>query len=263
MAIDYIINYLCQPKSALGEQTILEMLKADERAQAIIRIFREAGDQRPPDQMGFEMTHRTPEGEQTQLVVVQDLLNFAQPLQAYATHCRACPANALGKPFGCMGFIQYPISGKSETWLLNQLPTVRDALVYLLLKQGIDEFGYDGQSILPLRLNETYFEDKIPAMRRLGEFDITANQVFEMVFNVGDIQPNHAAVLLLFFNALERDLQAEEIMNITHTPEDAEQRYPFLHQDFPQDDDSISDFKRFLYALYVAWRLKVSVRLDV
>jgi len=262
MAIDFIIGYDCPPKRALTEEGIQERLKANERAQLIIRIYREAGDERPPSQMGFELTHRTPEGKTTELVVVQNLLDMAQPLTEQAHHCQGCPANRNGQPYGCMGFIQYPISGQAERWLLNQLPTQREALVYLLLKQGIDDFAYDGQSILPLRLNEVYFEERVPPLRRLGEFDINANQVFEMIFGVGDIQPNHAAILLLFFNAIERDLQADGIMTLYPAPPDADERYPFLHQAMPKDDDTTAELKDFFAALYLAWRLGATLKID-
>ncbi|MCS6836278.1 MAG: hypothetical protein NZ750_09705 [Anaerolineae bacterium] len=262
MAIDFIIGYDCVPKRVLTDAGIQERLKANERAQLIIRLYREAGDDRPPSQMGFELTHRTPQGETTELIVVQNLLDMAQPLTEHAHHCQGCPANRNNHAYGCMGFIQYPISGQAERWLLNQLPTQREALVYLLLKQGIDDFAYDGQTILPLRLNDVYFEERVPALRRLGEFDINANQVFEMIFGVGDVQPNHAAILLLFFNAIERDLQADEIMNLHPAPADADERFPFLHQPMPQDDATTAELKDFFHALYLAWRLGVALKVE-
>jgi len=265
MAIDYIIDFDCVPKQTLGTEGIKERLKGLQRAQLIIQIYRDNGDDRPPSEMGFDFTRQTAEGEEeTQLIVVQDLLDQGQDLEPLRHHCANCPANRLGRPYGCMSFIQYPISGQAESWLLDQLPSTNEPLVWLLLKQGVDNFQYDGQQIALLRQqSDTYFEDRRAAVRILGEFDLNANQVFEMIFNVGDIIPNHAAMLLVFFNAVERsEMEAGDLMNMTPATEDLLRRYPFLHQNMPADDATTIEIKDFLHALYIAWALNVKLLVD-
>ncbi len=136
MAIDYVIDYGCVPKETLGTDGILDRLKARDRAATVIQLFRENGDQRPPSEMGFEMTRTTLEGvEETQVVVVQDMLDRAAELDPLADYCAGCPANVRGVPFGCVGFIQYPISARAERWLLDRLPGIDEPLVWLLLRQ--------------------------------------------------------------------------------------------------------------------------------
>jgi len=265
MAIDYVIDYDCEPKRKLTTEDIVERIKGRERAAMITQLFREKGDDRPPSEMGFEFTRSTPEGqEETQLIVVQDLLDEADELKPLEQHCRGCPANRAGTPFGCMGFVQYPISGKAEAWLLNQLPSVQEPLVWLLLKQGVDNFQYDGQQVASLRQqSDSYFEDKQAATRFLGDFSINANQVLEMMFTVGDIIPNHAAVLLLFYNAIERsELEANEIMKLAPATKEKIEAYPFLHEVLPNDDITTTELKAFLQALWVAWALNVKLRVD-
>jgi hypothetical protein len=259
MAIDYAIQYDCVPRRELGDDTILELLKDQERAEMMIRMFRQNGDSRPPSEMGYEFTRTTPLGdEETELIVVQDVLDRVEELNVRAHHCRNCPANRRGQPYGCTGFIQYPLSGVGEAWLLNQLPNPQNALVWLLLKQGIDNFMYDGQDIADLRRKgDTYFEDRKSPVRKLGEFDVNSNQVFEMTFTVGDINPNHAGVLLLFFNAIDRDLEADAIMSIGQA---SYEQFPFQLNPEPNDDKTIMELKSFLNALYVAWALKVGLR---
>src|SRR5512134_2442897 len=111
MAIDYIIDYACIPKQTLGTVGIIERLKARDRAHSVIRLFRENGDQRPPSEMGFEFTRTSPDGvEETRVIVVQEMLDRAAELDPLAQHCVGCPANVSGQPFGCVGFVQYPIS---------------------------------------------------------------------------------------------------------------------------------------------------------
>lgn len=264
MAIDYIINYDCEPKRALTTEGILERIKGEERARKIIQLFRNNGDERPPSEMGFEFTRHTPEGaEENRVIVVQDMLDMAAELRPYEPFCEGCPANRSGRRFGCSGFIQYPISGAGEAWLLDQMPVPDDALVWLLLKQGIEDFSYDGASIEPLRAaSDAYFEDNMPASRILGEFTINANQIFEMMFAVGAVNPNHAAILLLFTAAIPRDVEAETIMRLTPAPVDVEERFPFILRIEREDDETVRGFKEYLQALHIAWRLHVPVILD-
>ena len=264
MAIDHIIDYDCVPKQTLTTNGILERIKGRARAQEIIKLYRDAGDARPPSQMGFQLTRRTAAGgEETEDVIVQSLLDAAEQLTPLEHHCAGCPANRAGKPFGCMGTINYPISGEAEAWLLNRLPTPDDTLVWLLLKRGVDDFLYDGQSIAALRIQgDTYFEDRKAPERRLGEFSIDANQVFEMMFTVGDIIPNHAGILMLFFHVIPRDMDATQIMQITPADADAEQKHPLILDTSMGPDPTINDLEAFFQALYVTWRLNVKMIVD-
>ena len=272
MAIDYIIEYDCAPKRALSADGIRERLKERARAEEVIEWFRAAGDTREPAQMGFEFSHSTPgDPGDKQLIVVQDLLDHAAALDDYASHCASCPANQKGKAFGCMGFVGYPITARAETWLLERLPVPDEPLVWLLLKQGIQKLGYDGASLRALRAADggveaqarTYFELPIAPERRLGELRISGDQALEMIFGVGErIIPNHAGILLLFFGAIDRDLEAEAIQSIASFDESIRESLP-LEMDFPVNaDECIREFSAFFHALYFAWQLNVSLYVD-
>ncbi|MBC8100114.1 MAG: hypothetical protein H7Y11_11775 [Armatimonadetes bacterium] len=265
MAIDYIIDYPCVPKRAFTTDGIIERLKGEDRAAAIIALFRENGDDRPPSEMGFEFSRSAPNGEeQVRVIVVQDLLDAAAELHTADGHCEGCPANRTGKPFGCMGFVQYPVSEQGELWLLNQLPMTTEPLVWLLLKQGLSEFDYDGASVRPLRAADggVYFRTPLAPLRQLGEVRIDADQLFEMLFAVGHINPNHAALLLLFLGGIDRDLEADDIMHITPVPPDADTRHPFTIRAADDDDTTTLEIKGFVQALYLAWRLNVRLLVD-
>ncbi len=137
-------------------------------------------------------------------------------------------------------------------------------MVWLLLRQGIQEFNYDGSTVRPLRAaGTTHFEEQRTLKRNLTEFDINADQVFEMTFLLGDINSNHAGVLLLFFNAIERGMEADQIIKIGRLPLEERAKFAFLHKIDAQDDSTTAEIKQFLYALYVAWRLNVPLNLDV
>ena len=266
MAIDYIIDYDCIPKQTLGTLGILERLKGRERAETIIQLYRQNGDERPPSEMGFEMVRTAADGsEETQIIVVQHLLDSADELIPLEHYCEGCPANRSGDPFGCMGRISYPLSPFGEAWLLNQLPDPPGApLIWLLLKQGIQEFHYDGSRVRLLReAGQTHFSEARTIQRELGEIIVNSDQVFEMIFLLGSIQPNHAGILLLFFGALDRDLEADDIMRIGAMPLAQREALDFRITISAEDDQTTGELKQFLYALYLAWQLDVQLLLDV
>ena len=272
MAIDYLIEYDCLPKQELTADGILDRLKERARAAEVIQWFRAAGDDRTPSNMGFEFSHSTP-GEQgdKQLIVVQDLLDHAAELDTYAEHCHSCPANRGLGAYGCTGFIQYPISARAETWLLDQLPMPDEPLVWLLLKQGILRFGYDGSAVKALRDMDsenadgvrTYFELPVSPQRRLGEVRVSGDQALEMILGVGSrIIPNHAGILLTFFNAIERDLEVTEIQDISAQGSTLREGITFDMTVPAERDECIRDLVAFFHALYTAWKLNVPLFID-
>jgi len=267
LAIDYMIEFDCPPKRELSAAGILERLKERQRAREIIDWFRDAGDERPPEQMGFEFSQSTPsDSGDKQLIVVQDLLDHAAVLDDQANHCQGCPANRAGQAYGCTGFIQYPITALAETWLLDRLPVPEEPLVWLLLRQGIQKFGYDGASVKSLRAaadGPTYFELPNAPQRRLGELRVSSDQLLEMIFGVGErIIPNHAGILLLFVRAVERDLEAEAIQDISSSEPVKRERYDFEMSQPAESDPCIREFVAFFHALYTAWKLNAPLFVD-
>lgn len=267
MAIDYVVVFGCVPKQTLGTAGILERLKGRARAQTIIGLYRKSGDARPPSEMGFELSRTNAQGEEeTQIVIVQSLLDAAAELDPLAHHCVDCPANVTGEPFGCMGLIQYPISAAGEVWLLKQLPSPDEPLPWLLLRQTLTEMGYTGAATAPLRTTGSYFEEPGGFERNLGEFQATANQLFEMTFMLGHILPAHAGALLLFFNAIPRNGEAADITIVLDRmlpPDQLRARFPFQHAPDDADDRTTAELKQWLYALWHAWSLNARVLLDV
>lgn len=269
MAIDTIIDYSCMPKEIFGIEGILSRLKAGERADAVIRLYQEREPNRPPDQIAFEVTRRSANGAQeTEMVFASSLLAQRAQLDTVRQACEGCPANRTGRPFGCFGAINYPISMRAEAWLLQQLPFNDEPLLYLMLKKGIEEFGYTGESARALRNQAgVYFESAETLARRYHEMQVTSDQIFEMTFLLGPIQPGHAAMLLLFYNAIPRhNMDVAEIMRLTRpTPNRAPDfEVPPLSLDIGGNDDpSLRDIEGFLRALHLAYRLNVSLLLDV
>lgn len=264
MAVDYIIEYQCIPKQKLGAQNILERLKARARAEAVIALYREQGDNRPASQIGFEFTQSTPNGEsETRVYVAQDVLDAADELTPLEDYCYGCPANNTGLAFGCMAQIEYPLSVQGEEWLLNQLPDNREPVTWLLLQQMLKRLGKNDETFQAMRPSGTLFEATTAPERLFGEFKVNGDQLFEMLFLQGHIRPSYAAMLLTFLGAIQRDLDPDELMHLSDSPDDALTRYPFLLKTAPKDDRTVIQIKRFLRAMWLTWGLNVRMLLDV
>lgn len=265
MAIDYSIDYQCIPKQRLGVGGILERIKGRARAEAVIATYREQGDDRPATQIGFEFTQMTPEGQsETRVIIAQDMLDAAEALTPLEEYCFGCPANNTGQPFGCMAQIEYPLSAQGENWLLNQLPDNREPLAWLLLRQGVRHLGKQDETLQAMRAKgHPYFELETAPEKLFGEFVVTSNNLFEMMFLSGHLRPSYAAMLLIFLGAIRRDLEADTFMQLSEVPDDALLVYPFLLKDSSEDDRTVVQLKRFLRALWLAWGLNVRLLLDV
>lgn len=264
--IEYCIAQDCAAKRALSVPGILDRLKGRQRAQLLIETYRQAGDRRPADEIGFELTRRTPAGaEEAQVVVVQDLLDEAHVLDRYAPDCVTCPANAASLAFGCFGHIPYPISHTAEQWWLAQLPLPEEPLVWLMLKQLVREFNYDGSTARALRAPAgVYFEAESAPRRQLGTLRINGDQLFEMCFLLGAIQPPHAGVLLLFSGAIARDQEANALLQLTSpTPTLDRSQFPFCLEEEEAGDPTTRSLITFLRALHRAWQLGLPLWLDV
>lgn len=269
MGIDYVINYPCLPKDALTTEGIVERLKNRDRAEQVVQLYRQQGDHRPISEIGFEVTYRAADGsDHTKLVIAGDLIDQATVLDDFQAECDGCPANRTGQPFGCIGYINYPIANEAEIWLLEQLPSENDPVLFLMLMRGITEFGYTGESARTLRDQVgVYFANPDTLARRYAEMDVTTDVLFEMTFQLGPIQPGHAMMLLLFYRAIPRDaIDPQSIIDLTRhelSPDEFMEQYPFSYEINSSDHPSIIDLKRLLKGLYFAYALNVEVLLDI
>ncbi|MCD4686994.1 MAG: hypothetical protein K8S97_13780, partial [Anaerolineae bacterium] len=68
-----------------------------------------------------------------------------------------------------------------------------------------------------------------------------------------------------FFGGVSQDLDADTIMQLADPPSETwvEAHVPFLHVRTRHDDVSVATLKQFFRALYLAFRLRMVVLLDV
>ncbi len=214
MGIDYVLVRDCAPRTALGSTGIIDLGKARERADLVLATVRAEGDDRPLAQITFDVSLRTPAGDTVQTVRVQDLMEQAEPLEDLRHHCETCPVDVGGKGFGCTRYIAYPIPAAAEHWLMARLPEDLDSTAGQFLLQALEDFGWDGAPVAAMRAQgNTFFEDDEPATIRWGDDDdavtLSSDQVLQMMFHVGHLEPTHAMMLCLFFGILPHDVDVE------------------------------------------------------
>jgi hypothetical protein len=224
VGIDYVVNLDCAPKKALTTQKIIALVKAKNQAETVIELLRRDGDQRPVEQLTFTHVVHRPEGPTEQEVSVGALLKQTKELDAHAHHCQACEANLFEQPYGCYGSISYPISAEAEKWLMSLLPKELKTAAGHMLRSAVTDFGYTGGMFLEMRPQEMFFESQTPVKRKWGSWlsgwTLTSDQLLEMLFGLGDLQPAHCKMMCLILGMLQIDEDAEPL---PPPPEEAEQ----------------------------------------
>ena len=272
MAVDWILNLPCQPKEALGNgdllvgtDTLLACLKAGNRAAAVADMARQNGDS--PEGTSIVVRVARADGEvEDQEVCYDDLVAQNRQLDPLAPACEGCPGNVLGRPFGCIGVVNYPIPATVEQWLVDRLQpsTVVGGKLFLA---AIRDFGYTGQPIQQFR-EGGLFELARPIKKKLkgGLFSsesVTTDQLFQALFCIGEpLDPGHCLGVLFWLGCLRLDgavveslEQAAAVSRLGGVAE-RQQRTALVTGGDPAAD-GVSSFELLLQALYRSWVLNV------
>ena len=261
MAIDYVLAMGCEPQKQLGVERLVGLHRTRILARTALAHMRDEGDPRGPAQIEVQLTTRKPEGESARGVTLQTLLDEAAPLDAVAGHCASCPAG-FTREFACHRRIRYPIPEHVEAWLMSRLPGTLDCTAGTLLARGLGEFGWDGAPAAKLRAaGTTYFESRAPyGVRWQGEdgtIEISSDQLFQMMFMVGNLAPTHCLMLALFCGVLPHDISIYDLKD--HAGRSRALADAVLA---PETDADIEQLAAFLRTLALAARLEVSVLID-
>jgi hypothetical protein len=270
MAVDWILNFSCPPKETLGAgdflagtDCLLECLKARSRAEAIAAIAQRRGE----SPIGKSITIRVAnaDGQVTDREVsYDDLVREGQQLTVHEPACSGCPANVLGRPFGCVGVINYPIRRPAEEWLMSRLQPTSTFGGHLLLAM-IRDFGYTGQPLRRFR-QAGLFEAKQPATRTLDNGSVvSADQVFQAIFCISEpLDPGHCLCILFWLGCIRLDgavVQTPEQALTVNRLEGAGERAALTKLDVgePAADQGIRAMQLLLRGLYASWLLDAPV----
>jgi hypothetical protein len=261
MAIDYVLAMGCEPQKLLGVDRLVGLHRTRILARTALAHMRDDGDQRSPSEIEVQLTMRTPEGASSRGVTLQTLLDESAPLDEVAEHCATCPAG-FAREFACHRRIGYPIAERVEAWLMSRLPRTLDCTAGALLARGLGEFGWDGTPVAKLRsAGATYFESRVPYGVRWqtddGAIEISSDQLFQMMFMVGNLAPTHCLMVALFCGVLPHDIDIVELRDT-----DGRTRALAASIVATEPDADIEQLAAFLRTLAVAARLETSVLID-
>src|SRR6516225_4389041 len=173
MAIDYIIDLPCRPKRDLGEgdhgrgtEHILDCLKARNRTDLIRELA--ARDGRRPEGLSITLRVQHADGDAVdRSVTYEELVARGRELEPFESECASCPANVRGRPFGCIGAVNYPIPRRAEEWLMDRLlPT--STFGGELCRRALGDLNYTGEPIRRLR-EAGFFESPTAVVRILDD----------------------------------------------------------------------------------------------
>lgn len=272
MAVDWVLNLPCQPKETLGDgdflggtDALLACLKAGNRAANIADMARRTGD--TPEGKAIVVRVVRADGDvEEQEVTYDDLVAQARQLDPLAPACDGCPANVLGRPFGCIGVVNYPIPAAVEQWLAGRLQP-SSAVGGKLFLAAISDFGYTGQPIQQFRAGGL-FELGQPVKKKLkgGLFSsqsVTTDQLFQAIFCVGEpLDPGHCLGILLWLGCLRLDgavvESPEQALAVNRLGAAAErQQRTDLITGGDRAEAAVVSFELLLQALYRSWVLDV------
>ena len=261
MAIDYLLGVGCPPQRELGVERLVNLNRTRILARSALAHMREDGDARAPTEIEIQLTMRTTDGDSARGVTLADLLEESRPLDSVAEYCGNCPAH-LPREFACHRRIRYPIPERVEAWLMSRLPESLACTAGALLVRGLAEFGWDGAPTAKMRAaGTTFFESRAPYGVRWqsddGVIEISSDQLFQMMFMVGNLQPTHCLMLALFFGVIPHDTSLHDLKD-----EPGRTRALEAANVATEADADIEQLAAFLRALAVAARLDVPILVD-
>jgi hypothetical protein len=251
----------CEPQKLLGVGRLVELHRTRILARSALAHMREDGEERSPSEIEIQLTTRKPEGDSARGVTLQDLLDEARPLDEVSQHCSTCPAG-LSREFACHRRIRYPIPEHVEQWLMGRLPEKLGTTAGALLVRGLGEFNWDGAPVAKLRAaGTTYFESRVAYGVRWespdGNIEISSDQLFQMMFMVGNLAPTHSLMLALFLGVIPHDTS---VYLLKDTPG---KNQALAAANVPVEaDPDIEQLAAFLRALAVAARLDAPILVD-
>jgi hypothetical protein len=204
-----MVSLDCQVKERHGDG-LVRMIKSRAALEMMIDAMRASGDERSLDEIEITRVVTRPDGATEVKVTAAELRGDTVALDVERKYCAGCAANRESAGFGCFGSINYPISEAAEHWLLDRLPADLESPEMELLRRAIHDFEYSGAPSRRMRdTGDTFFEARTAPRRSWGKrliggakFAISSDQLFHMMWHVGEIEPTHARMVCVFLGVI-------------------------------------------------------------
>lgn len=231
MGVDYVQDRSCLVKQELGLNTLVSLLKSRAQAAVLLQKLEEKGED--PEHATIRRVVLYPSGPVEEEVGLAELLQAGGTLRPYESACDGCTANFRRKPFGCCGYLNYPISDPEERWLMGRLPESLHSAGGIYLRSALRDLQIDGAPVAGLR-KDLFFQRAEPVVRQWNEagdaFEANSNQILQFLLYSGGLTPLHAALACLFVGLIPHDIAAHAMQRIVNNPA-AMQDYLAIDQD--------------------------------
>jgi len=219
MGVDYVQDRSCRVKEELGLETLVGLLKSRAQAARLQRQFEEKGED--PKGATIRRVVIYPSGPVEEKVSLDELMQAGAALKPLEPACDGCTANFRGSPFGCCGYLNYPISDPEERWLMARLPDSLSSAGGIYLNSALRELKIDGAPVARMR-KDLFFERPEPVIRQWGSasdpFEVSSNQILQFLLYSGGLTPLHTALACLFVGLIPHDIAASDMQGIVSDP---------------------------------------------
>lgn len=258
MGLDLITQRPCKVKETLSSPRLLETIRRRNRAMAVFDTLTEAG--RTKEQaldFQFVVQVNGPQGVTHQNARVNEELRHAQILEQLAPICEECPVSQ-GRPYGCIGYVSYPISQQCEVWLISVAEeSYKSGPPYSLMIDFILDKKITGDRIAEMRKSgQAFFQYPFPQKVLLskGLFvkkTLDTNQLLDVMLISGTMQTTHMNYLLMLFGGLL--VSDEEPEGKLSKWNGESEKYMYLGLDLPADaDNSMRELYGYFQHLFLA-----------
>ncbi len=277
MAADFVIQYPCNPKAALGggdqligAEMLLERIKAGHRADAIRSIKKQAGERPEGTTITVRLWNVNGQTEDRE-ITYEELVALHGELDPHEADCASCPANCRGEPFSCVFVLNYPIRRTSETWLMERLQPGTTVGGQFCLR-ALRDFNYTGEPIQRMRAGGLFASSR-PITRHLEgdpfpKTAITSDQLFQAILAIGEpLNPAHCLLVLFWLGAVRVNgsvpIEPEEA-GPAFGIENAADRAARTSLDVgePAEDSTVRVMQDLLRVLYTAWVVGAPLLVD-
>ncbi len=258
----------CKPKRTLGGGKLLEgsfqlnrMLRLQENRNRMAAVAKQ--ENLPPERLFGVFTSAAADGAFE--ATWADLSAETGGLRKVKDECASCPARLRPEPFGCVGWIHWPVTPTAEAWLMARLEPP-ERLGGVLAMRTIEKQKFTGKPIASLR-ERGRFTAKEPVSRSfkknwISQVTLTSDQIFHALIGAAASghEPNLCLGMLLWLGALQIDGARPEELEARHidatlSMQSAEERMGRvkLLLGARSTDPGVQDMQTLLHVLYKSW----------
>jgi hypothetical protein len=275
MPREIIVDLPCRVKHELGQgdlrrgsRELVNRMRALELVDAVTARPRQDG--RPVEAVAVNFAELTDHGLEPMATTIGALAARTADMPRHGSVCTNCPANALRRPFGCIGGIPFPIKRAVEVYALERLASPL-RLGGAMFFQHLTDTRLEALRAREFRA-DSKFDAMSPQQKPLPENafqkrSLNSDELFEALLQPrGRLEPWLALAILLWFEAILLDekppTSAEDVLALTRMDPADRVRRTRSHLGSPAKDYDAEPFRGLLKLLHTGWSRSVDVAIE-